>query len=637
MADKIKIRDVGLREIYDSYMGILRISPDKDMNDDITDALLAGTEVELSDSDGNPLSLTFIGKKSVTSVLPLDESGEKRMVNLVNMVSRVKDILFAAESVNVRSTLYFGRNAGETKNNTNILVVSGSDTSKDGTRNLLMYPTDSPYTSEYWNDLEKIVKHDDISKYYGEYDDQLAEFLYNRDASWYKDNGFADNAENEKHLVKINNKTVYITNYKDELIPVLYDKCCVLGHRKDATGRLTQSLIDTYTDELFYGFKNIKTIGSTVAPYISPDRSYITRLSFFDVDKMIWEGVTEVTSGNIRHRSPGRYEQLGANASTNLKNEMFHLKPNPAADAKDYSIAANNSRAYSFVDTAPLLGTDVAPGLIIYNAMPMKKFAYSALRQIALNNQMGYISTPEFKNNQNTKNVSNIFGDMITPAGSGEKTSSIRLVKNFIICDGQSISDTNYKNHPHVDGKNKALAELMTPGITPQDTIYSVIKTINLLDWNSTSGRYLRGQMWNFADDQEDSGANVVQVKQLNSDTRKGESGHVGDAGDNGHKVEVVEMQSGYNPYSTRKNFTNCEKPYMINYDSRIQRTQHQHHMFSSIYGKYTKPDIVTDYRTGFLGMKIPSGKTTSKYTIAGQAYCRKAPWWMRRQGKHKP
>lgn len=77
MADKIKIRDVGLREIYDSYMGILRISPDKDMNDDITDALLAGTEVELSDSDGNPLSLTFIGKKSVTSVLPLDESGEK--------------------------------------------------------------------------------------------------------------------------------------------------------------------------------------------------------------------------------------------------------------------------------------------------------------------------------------------------------------------------------------------------------------------------------------------------------------------------------------------------------------------------------------------------------------------------------
>lgn len=39
MAGKIKIRDVGLREIYDSYMGILRISPDEEYNDDISKTL----------------------------------------------------------------------------------------------------------------------------------------------------------------------------------------------------------------------------------------------------------------------------------------------------------------------------------------------------------------------------------------------------------------------------------------------------------------------------------------------------------------------------------------------------------------------------------------------------------------------
>jgi hypothetical protein len=83
MAERYNVRNVAQKEVYDSYMGILRISPievnGKDM-DDVTSILNTlvdidgsidkdGTReknsiitVRLSDSDGNALPITFIPK-----------------------------------------------------------------------------------------------------------------------------------------------------------------------------------------------------------------------------------------------------------------------------------------------------------------------------------------------------------------------------------------------------------------------------------------------------------------------------------------------------------------------------------------------------------------------------------------------
>lgn len=604
MANKIKVRDVGLREIYDSYMGIIRISPDRDMNDDISSAFLNDSEIELSDSDGNELSLTFTGKKSQTTVLPLDKDGNKHIVNLVSVVSRVKDILFAVESVNVRSTLYLGRKDGEERDTTSLMVISKKD--KDNyIRNILMYPTDSPYNSSYWNDLESKVKHSDIKQYKGEYDEQIEEYLYNQNQNFYS------NIE-EKHYVKVNNKTVYITNANDELIPVLYDKCCVLGNRKDATSRIPDNGTLPKYIKSFYGFKNIAKIGG---PYIKPIDSYITRLSFFNVDSMIWEGIGQTMSGNIRHTSAGRYKQLGANVDTNLYEE-YGIEP---GDKGDYSIAKTPSRAYSFVDTAPLLGTDVEPGLIIYNAMPLKKFAYNALRQIKTNKEKKYIT--DFGNNINAVNVDNEFNDILTSAGSGEKTSSIRLVKNFILCDGQEISHENY---PYVNGKNDMLNAFMNANsentITTEiaNTVYNYLNhtNINLLDWHSTGTRMLRGQSWQTdADEKDIDKEDVVDVNSLPALN-----------GGTNCKVEVIEMNTYDNPYSTYKSFISSKKPYMSNYDSKICRSTHKHYMFSSEYGKNTDAVTTTTTYTTIFGIKFQVSNTSTKYTIAGQAYCRKAP-----------
>lgn len=559
MADKIKIRDVGLREIYDSYMGILRISPDEAYNDDITETLIRGTDIQISDSDGNGLSLILAGKSKVTKIKPGDME-----VNFVSVVSKIKDVLFACNSANIRSTLYLGRPAGDNEGS-NIVSVSEIDDLHKGTADVLLYPIDSPHNNNYWNNLGKKVAHVELDNFPGDdYDEKLENFLFNQPPNFY--------SNLEDYFVKINGKTVYITNVNDQLIPVLYNKSCVLGNRKDATGKLSAELKRKYISNTDYGYGSFSAYKN-----IRVDSSYITRLSYFDVDKMIWEGVGEVTSGNIRHNAIGRYEELGASANVNLKTNLFHIDPQ---NHEDYSIVSseNNVRAYSFIDTAPLLATNVEPGLIIYNAMPMKKFAYSALRQIACNLRQGLSVS-----NVNATNVNGKFKNMLTPAATGEKTNSIRLVKNFALCDGQQINGTNFNNHPHLDFKNDLLSDLMK-GSPKNSTIYSCItKTLNLLDWHTVSGRFLRGQMWTpYSNTATDPDTEEPVTKIVNETTYNDII-----PGDSGCKIEVIGLNESFNPYAVRKNFTDCDKPFMINYDSRICRYTHNHFMFSSMNGQH--------------------------------------------------
>lgn len=634
MADKIKVRDVGLREIYDSYMGILRISPNEEMEDDITEQLLDGTEIQLSDSDGNALSLTFVGKSKET-VIKLNKDTSK-LVNFISIVSKVKDVLFACKSANIRSTLYLGRKK-EDNTNSNLLVVSQEYKSDAGRKDILLYPIDSPYNKLYWNDKSRPVDERIELEYSDDNDAILEEKLLEHDPDWY------NNPYKIKDYVKVNGKPVYVTNNNDELIPVLYNKCCVLGNRVNATGKLTDFLRGEYVQSTYYRYDHLYTYPDIRSESILSSQSFITRLSYFDVDKIIWEGIDEVAKGKIRHTSAGRYEELGANADTNLKNDLFHIKRN---DDTDFSIALDPRtgmralRAYSLVDTAPLLGTSVTPGIIMYNAMPMKKFAYNALRQIKANYEKNYITTQQFKNNPNVINIQTFSnkGIDLTRATTGEKTSAIKLVKNFVLCNGATIAGTEYGNHPHLDSKNERLAQIMPVNGKGDDyTIYSLItKTINLLDFNTTSNRYLRGQMWYFVNEDEftkkgddDESEPVTCIKSGEGGLQPGDYGNV-KQGDNEHKIEVIRMDTADNPYSTRKNFGTSMMPYMVNYDSRIQRKSHRHYMFSSKEGtspaeQYTYTGNIPVMRRGIFGSRFKTryGTSKAKNVISGQAVCR--------------
>ena len=99
-----------------------------------------------------------------------------------------------------------------------------------------MYPIDSPYNKNYWNNLESKVTHEQIKNYPGDdLDEKLENYLFEQRPNFYNQIKTADK-------VSVNGKIVYITNSNDELIPVLYNKMCVMGNRKDATGRLRANL-----------------------------------------------------------------------------------------------------------------------------------------------------------------------------------------------------------------------------------------------------------------------------------------------------------------------------------------------------------------------------------------------------------
>ena len=122
MAERYNVRNVAQKEVYDSYMGILRISPNLTYGveeDDATDLLntlvdfrnVYGDEqkqikVQLSDSDGNMLPVYFIPRAFNTEVT-LRENGNnyKSYENIINICTWSDNTVFVSNKLDIRSTL----------------------------------------------------------------------------------------------------------------------------------------------------------------------------------------------------------------------------------------------------------------------------------------------------------------------------------------------------------------------------------------------------------------------------------------------------------------------------------------------------------------------------------------------------
>ena len=230
MAERFNTRDVKNKEIYDSYMGILRISPNEINGNDVDDptAILntlydeynkRRTTVTLSDSDGNVLPLNFRTKAFETKILKRNESNTADIENNVDVINVVSVIgpyngddsaftnstLYVSNTMKCRSTLSIIRDEEENIDDINpgdseeliqakkkareqkyrhsvLRILSGGEQSNSEKtiqgRGWLLYPTESPNDKNYFNDKNKYSMFDenDITPRHEQVDKTLHEW-----------------------------------------------------------------------------------------------------------------------------------------------------------------------------------------------------------------------------------------------------------------------------------------------------------------------------------------------------------------------------------------------------------------------------------------------------------------------------
>lgn len=266
------LRDVAQQEIFNSYRGILRISPnyfEEAEVDDTTDLYNSSddfyktgnktnspdsstTKIHLSDSAGDLFDIYFYPK---TYRCTLTTVGT---VDLVNMV-HYYNILRINKKINIKSTLSCN----------NIIVYD------NGLQ--LKYPIDSPYDSAYCNMTDELGIGTNFT------DDSIEEAFSNP--------ALATTLTNYKQVI-VDDQLVYRKSTTGTKIPEVYRHDYILGHCKGGT--------------------------------YSNNGNRETQLSFISLDKMIWEKLTAALKGigNNRHYQ-GRYDQLGKDKNESIKSKLF--------------------------------------------------------------------------------------------------------------------------------------------------------------------------------------------------------------------------------------------------------------------------------------------------------------------------
>ena len=258
------LRDVASQELYDSYRGILRISPNiiDNIEEDNTEYFFNpsnNVNIILSDSDGNILeALQFKAKNFSTSMV-----GYSSNIDLSVIVHN-----YTALNVSKKLSL------------TSILSVNDSlkiINPLSNRTNILIYPSDSPYDAAYCNLNDKLGINNN-------YDDDVIE------------TGFSNKnlitllGSNSYTQVEIDGQKIFRESTAGTLIPEVYRHDYILGQAKGGTYK-----------------KN---------------NTYITQLSFVSLDKMVWEKLTANLKGLYRHLD-GRYKNLGHEGNEEIMTTLF--------------------------------------------------------------------------------------------------------------------------------------------------------------------------------------------------------------------------------------------------------------------------------------------------------------------------
>ena len=504
---RFNVRNVAQKEIYDSYMGILRISPNLDNNnkmvDDPTDFLttLGNSDVQLSSSNGDPLPVHFVPYSFLTSNIYINEGGnisrqEKNIINITTdtTLSNVSGNTYVSKEFIARSSLHLIDS--QYKKQSRIAIASGCSPAVAEQRakgdGILMYPIESPNDSTYFNNkngFELFDKNSNIPR-----DEQVEKSLLSKKLDWYnaaindeilfttdeKINPTGVTKEITSHRVIVNNQYINHFNDNNEEIPVLYTRDYVLGHYEGHTQITDKAKRETLKTTFLPPSSQVNEI---------TDYNKITKLSWIRFDNLVWECLDEVLAGKLRHVN-GRYKNLGTGVSnitggeTNQKANSIETKlfgnNNEYNEYKATNLYDNEPQSLWVDYTAPLVGKGVQEGMIMYHAMPFLRFWFHRCRQV-LFNMMEYKKqyNAAYKNDTTQwedmiteeRNELNTFFDegAITPCCKASITPHHSLVKDFLLCNGKEVNLTNF---PNISLNNGNLLK---------DTDKDGITTINLI------------------------------------------------------------------------------------------------------------------------------------------------------------
>lgn len=482
---EISLRNVGPEQIYDSYMGILRISP-TDLDGSYVDSMsIALTnpklnengkngddrEIILSDSDGIKLGITFKLRVRETDVV--DANGNATKENVINVVTHSDRDLFATKGLHVRSTLIV--NKEEQSDKVMPVQIYHQSPYYADSFDVLGYPIDSPHDGSYFNtgNSKSLIDY----KSSVDVRTQLTEALYKKDKKWY------DKEVPGSERVKVADKFVYTQNINYEQVPIVYTHDYVLGHYTNHTAHVTDEIKTKY-------------LGTAIGPDkldATGSKSLFTKLSFIQLDKLVWDVVSEAAQGYIRH-TEGRYTRLGIGMNESISERLFG-QINPPSTA------------------SPLIGLGVSPGIVLYHAMPFHRFMFHVLRQEVRNSAD---ENNDYKNLR-SKVKQYVQDGKITAIGKQDPGFVNQLTKEFVLCDGKTLT---YDNYPSVNTDNPDMFELTEQGIAKRENggkptaaktktdAYTAIgnsvgskngnsvKTPSLLAFDQQAPRYIRGLNW---------------------------------------------------------------------------------------------------------------------------------------------
>ena len=645
MPEKFNTRDVSKKEIYDSYMGILRISPNEINGAEVDDATMilntlydedkgCRTKITLSDSDGNWLPVTFQPRAFQTNVTRrdaqtgIDKSNQPAdVIHIATLIGKNggtegKGFLYVSDTLKCRSTLLVTRPDDKSENeyrHSNLVILSGGKVSTDKKiqgEGFLLYPTESPNDDNYFNNKNQ----------YNLFNPKLSmprhEQVEQNLLKWTREEHSKIPVTERVHA---GYKSVNQTNEYNEEVPLYYTRDYILGH---------------YDGHAFNTNKNDDSTHDSWGLTVNNEEK-VTKLSWTRFDKLIWDSLDEILTGNIRHIK-GRYDELGVNESAD-----------PGIREK---IGLGSGIEYK--DYAPILGTEMPRGIVTYHAMPFHRYWFHRTRQalrgfierrkgdssISLSNydkesgmsmdewiikvhslNDGYYQTGNFQKEEISKLEKFYNLGLLRPTTNATIGFTNSLGKNFVLCNGCNV---NFQNFPNIsltneyifDTTQKSGGNTLTQNgvnvaggvanydsthgfvhndVSKSNNVYSMIynsmgnslKLPNLFALYEKSPRLIRGLNWtnNFTDkqvnvfDKDSPGAtksNYVDGTEGNSIGQHTIEKMVKEQINDDGQTQEKEYQ-----VMVKKNITNVSKVYFHTYDHLGEKETHQHHLFSSIEG----------------------------------------------------
>lgn len=559
------VRNVSQKQIYDSYMGILRISPNrinnKD-NDDPTSFLNTLVDfnghyqdkdgefnkntqisIRLSDSDGNCLPIYFVPKAFETTVSVTNndiQDYERR--NIINIATNVvQGYTFVSNKFTSRSQL---RLTNPKQKYSQLVFVLGCNLTSNSRQvhcqEILTYPIQSPNDDIYFNNKNKYGLFEQSSNTPRQ--QQVDKSLLNKRQQWYR----SENLIHGQQHVKINGRYINVTNDHNQEVPVLHTRDYVLGSY-DGHSVKGNKVTEWYNHP-----------SSGADNCVLAEDGQQTKLSWIRFDNLIWDSLEQILNGQTRHLIQGRYNQLGYYKNDDICDELFGNMSKDSTNFTDW---------YDILkETAPILGQGHQQGLVSYHAMPFSRYWFHRCRQVISNmsqwerqkndkiansnieeqdkknipsdwDEYGKkistedISNEELTNKEQMITLKEAFNDKKISAASNATVSSRHsLVKDFLLCDNKQV---DFKNYPNLSIKNDNILNIDNLGCKAQindDFIFQnkterigihgfITKTPDLYVFHERYPRFIRGLNWNRKNDwNTDSKNNAIIVKQINID-----------------------------------------------------------------------------------------------------------------------